>query len=108
MELAELAGRGKTANIRCSCKNCLYIKHFQERHPDAHKTYMKRHYTKKRNEILLRQAFERYQQGRSSQQKTLQRLFDAGFPVKVPSLATNASIIDRKQNNVAAFLTVQS
>ena len=107
MELADLTSREMT-NIGCSCKNCLYMKHFHERHPNAHKTYMKRHYTKKRTEILLRQAFERYQQGRSSQQKTLQRLFDAGFPVKVPSPATNSPILDRTQDNVAAFLSVQS
>jgi hypothetical protein len=97
-----------TSGIHCGCKNCLYIKQFQARHPNAHKTYMKRHYAKKRNQILLTQAFERYQQGRASQQKTLQRLFDAGFPVKDPSRATTVPIVDRKHDNIHAFLSVQS
>jgi hypothetical protein len=97
-----------TSGIRCGCKNCLYIKQFQERHPNAHKTYMKRHYAKKRNQILLTQASERYQQGGASQRKTLERLFNAGFPVKDPSRATNVPIIDRKHENMPAFLSVQS
>jgi Fe-S oxidoreductase len=71
-------------NDCCTCKACKTIKQFYEKHPDARKTYTKRYYYKHRDAILLAQAFERYKNGHACQQKTLKRLFDAGFPVKIP------------------------
>lgn len=71
-------------NNCCTCKVCKSIKQFYEKHPDARRTYTKRYYQRHRGAILLAQAFARYQNGHTCQRRTLKRLLDAGFPVKLP------------------------
>jgi hypothetical protein len=68
----------------CECRHCLTARRNYLRDPEAHKRSVRRYYARKKDAILLAQAYERYQNGVRTQKRMLERLLEAGFPVTTP------------------------
>jgi hypothetical protein len=68
----------------CKCRHCLTARGNYFRDPEAHKRSNRRYYARKKDSILLAQAYERYQTGGRTQKRTLERLLEAGFTITTP------------------------
>jgi hypothetical protein len=68
----------------CECRHCLTARRNYFRDPEAHKRSGRRYYVRKKDSILLAQAYERYQTGVKTQKRTLERLMEAGFAITTP------------------------
>jgi hypothetical protein len=70
----------------CPCATSKSKRRYAEKHPGRHSEHVKDYYIRNQNDILLTKAFERYKGGIRIQQKTLDRLLAAGYPVTGPGI----------------------
>jgi hypothetical protein len=85
----------------CECRHCLTARRNYFRDPEAHKRSGRRYYARKKDSILLAQAYERYQTGGRTQKRTLKRLLEAGFAITTPQT------FDKKEggDNITRFVS---
>lgn len=65
----------------CECAHCQTLRRYREHHPEAHLRHVRAYYYCHKEDILLAQAYARYQSGVKSRQNTIEKLIRAGFPV---------------------------
>jgi hypothetical protein len=59
------------------------MREYGERHPDRHTKTVRDYYSSRNQEdILLTKAFNRHQSGMKSRPETLEKLINAGYPVR--------------------------
>jgi hypothetical protein len=88
----------------CECRHGLSARKTYFKDPGAHKRSVRQYYARKRDSMLLTQAYQRYQTGVKTQKRTLARLLEAGFPVTTPQTFENPEEVD----NMMRFVTDMS
>jgi hypothetical protein len=82
----------------CPCVTCKTKRRYIKKNPG--KQRLKDYYIRNRNDILLTKAFERYKSGIKTQQRTLDRLLAAGYPVTGPGIPES----QQAEDNILRFV----
>jgi hypothetical protein len=88
----------------CLCSVCKSMREYGERHPDRHTKTVRDYYSRNREDILLTKAFNRHQSGMKSRPKTLEKLINAGYPVRKGQRDPQMQIGD----SVAQYLAIEA
>jgi hypothetical protein len=86
------------------CSVCKSMREYGERHPNRHTKTVRDYYKRNRDDILLTKAFNRHQSGGKTQPKTLEKLINAGYPVRKGHTDCQMQIGD----SVAQYLAIEA